>query len=142
MYKVLLVSSDDTSLFSLAEALEQHEDVDLSNVESGEDALRRVSETSFDLVVADRELGDMTGLELAGRLLGVNPMTHCAIVSPLSAEDFHEASEGLGLMAQLPISPDRGQAEELLKRLKALKNLEAGLNVGQKRDRSEGLAQR
>jgi len=50
-------------------------------------------------------------------------MITCASVSSLSPEDFHEASEGLGLMAQLPIQPGKEHAEELLQRLRYLKNL-------------------
>ena len=86
-----------------------------------------VSDTPVDLVVTDEELGDMTGLELAYKLLSINPMINCAAVSPLSHDDFHEVSEGLGLLAQLPLQPGAKQAEELLLRLKDLKNLSAGL---------------
>jgi len=126
MFKLLLVTSHRGALSGLAAAMAEREDVEVSQAESGEDALLAVSETPIDLVVADEDLGDMTGLELAGRLLRVNPMINCAIVSPLSAEAFHEASEGLGIMAQLPVKPGKKQAEELLNKLKKLKSLEAG----------------
>jgi len=77
-------------------------------------------------MVTDEDLGDMKGLQLAERPLKINPMINCAIVSPLSAEAFHEASEGLGIVAQLPVKPGKKQAEELLNKLKKLKGLEAG----------------
>jgi CheY-like chemotaxis protein len=129
MHKLLLVSPNKGSLSGLASALAKHGDVDLSWAESGGKALNMVSDAAFDLVVTDERLGDMTGLELAGKLLSVNPMINCAAVSPLSSEDFHEASEGLGLMAQLPIQPGREQAGELLQRLRYLKNLTAGVKA-------------
>jgi len=127
MLKLLLVSPDKNSLYGLASALVDHADVDLSWAESGETALEIASDSAIDLVVTDESLGDMTGLEFAGRLLSVNPMINCASVSRLSPEKFHEISEGLGLMVQLPIQPGKEHAEELLQRLKNLKMLMAGV---------------
>ena len=126
MLKLLLVSPNKASLSGLASALVEHGDVDLSWAESGEKALDIASDTAIDLVVTDERLGDMTGLEFAGRLLSVNPMINCASVSHLSPEDFHEVSEGLGLMAQLPIQPSKEDAEKLLQRLRNLKSLMGG----------------
>ena len=122
MLKLLLVSPNKASLSGLASALVEHGDVDLSWAESGEKALDIASDTAIDLVVTDERLGDMTGLEFAGRLLSVNPIINCASVSHLSPEDFHEVSEGLGLMAQLPIQPSKEDAEKLLQRLRNLKS--------------------
>jgi len=126
MLKLLLVIPNKASLSGLASALAEHGDVDLSWAESGEKALDIASDTAIDLVVTDERLGDMTGLEFAGRLLSVNPIINCASVSHLSPENFHEVSEGLGLMAQLPIQPGKEDAEELLQHLKHLKSLTGG----------------
>ncbi len=123
MLKLLLVSPNRAPLSGFASALVEHGDVDLSWAESGEKALDIASYSAIDLVVTDERLGDMTGLEFAGRLLSVNPMINCASVSHLSPEDFHEVSEGLGLMAQLPIQPGKEDAKKLLQRLRQLKNL-------------------
>lgn len=127
MFKLLLVSPDKNSLYNLASALVEHADVDLSWAESGKTALEIATDSAIDLVVTDENLGDMTGLEFAGRLLSVNPMINCASVSSLSPEEFHETSEGLGIMVQLPFHPGKEHAEELLQRLKDLKMLMAGV---------------
>ena len=127
LFKLLLVSPDKYSLSGLALALVEHGDVDLSWAESGETALQRAAINPFDLIITDEILGDMTGLEFAGRLLTVNPMINCATVSRLSPEEFHEVSEGLGLMAQLPAKPGKIQAEELLQTLKYIKGLTDGV---------------
>lgn len=126
MLKLLLVSPNKASLSGLASALAEHGDIDLSWAESGETALDMASDTTIDLVVTDERLGDMTGLEFAGRLLSVNPIINCASVSHLSPENFHEVSEGLGLMAQLPVQPSKEDAENLLQRLRNLKSLMGG----------------
>jgi DNA-binding NtrC family response regulator len=128
MLKLLLVSPNKNALSGLASALVEHDDVEVSWAESGEKALDIASETAIDLVVTDERLGDMSGLALAGRLLSVNPMVNCTSVSSLSPENFHEASEGLGLMAQLPAQPGKEDAKKLLLRLRELKNLMADVN--------------
>jgi CheY-like chemotaxis protein len=128
MFKLLLVSSNKESLSGLASALSNHNDVDLSWAESGDKALDMVSGRAVDLVVTDESLGDMTGLEFATRLLTVNAMVNCASVSSLSSEDFHEASEGLGMLMQLPVRPGEKQAEDLLQRLRQIKDLTADTN--------------
>jgi len=129
MNKLLLISTDKESLSTLASALVERDDVELSWASSGGDALGIISSTAIDLVVVDERLGDMTGLEFVRRLLSVNPMIHCTAVSSLSPEEFHEASEGLGLLAQLPISPGRAQAEDLLQRLKKVQDLTDGMKI-------------
>ena len=123
MLKLLLVTPDKDSLSAFASVLVKEGDVDLSWAESGERALEIASETFIDLAVTEERLGDMTGLEFASRLLSVNPMINCAAVTSLSSDDFHEASEGLGLMTPLPNRPGKEHAEELLERLRYLKGL-------------------
>ncbi len=129
MFKLLLVSPDKASLSGLASAFAEHDDVELSWAESGEQALDIASETDIVLVITDEKLGDMTGLEFAGRLLPVNPSINCAAVSRLSPENFHDASEGLGLMAQLPIRPGKEDGEKLIQCLRYLKSLMGDVQV-------------
>ena len=121
MLKVLLVSPDEDSLSGLYAALKEHDDVELLTAKSGQKALTMVSESAVDLVVTDEELGDMTGLEFARRLISINPMINCACVSHLDPERFHEVSEGLGLMDQLPVRPDKKDAERILRDLRIIK---------------------
>jgi DNA-binding NtrC family response regulator len=123
MFKLLLVSPDKTSLSGLASALAEHGGVDLSWAEYGKEALDIASNDTIDLVITDEWIGDMTGLEFAGRLLSVNPRINCASVSQLSADEFHDATEGLGVMAQLPNQPGRVDAEKLIQSLGNLKSL-------------------
>jgi DNA-binding NarL/FixJ family response regulator len=130
MMKVLLITPHKNSLLELASVMKKYDDVELTWTDSGQKALDTLSETSVDLVVTDKELGDMTGLEFAEKLLRVNPMINCAVLSPLPSDEFHEASEGLGVFAQLPLRPAKADAEKLLKGLKNLKNLTSGITIG------------
>ena len=122
---LLLVCREKDFLSGLASALKKHDDIMLSWSESGGKALDKISNSPVDLVITDENLGDMSGLELALKLLSINPMVNCAAISSLSHEDFHEASEGLGLLAQLPPQPGEKEAEALLQQLRDLKNLTA-----------------
>lgn len=121
MLKLLLVSPDEDPLSGISAALKEHDDVELLTAESGERALAIVSKNAVDLVVTDEKLGDMTGLEFARRLISLNPMINCACVSHLEPERFHELSEGLGLMDQLPVRPDKKDAEKILRDLRIIK---------------------
>jgi len=132
MIRLLLVTPYRNSLLELASAMEKYDDVELTWTESGQKALDMLSETSMDLVVTDKELGDMTGLEFVEKLLRVNPMINSAVLSSLPSHEFHEASEGLGVLAQLPLRPAKTDAENLLKRVKNLKDLTAGITITNK----------
>jgi CheY-like chemotaxis protein len=123
MLKLLLVSRNIDSLSGLSMALRGQGDIELEVSPSGEEALARLSGKAFDLVVADENLGDMTALELSRRLLKINPMINCAVVSSLSPEEFHEASEGLGIMTQLPQDPGAKDADMLISTLKQIKGM-------------------
>ena len=123
MIKILLVTSEREPFSEFAKMLKQKDDVELSWASTGQEALEAISDNPVDLVTVNENIGDMTGIEFMKNLLAINPMINCAAVSPLSHEDFHEASEGLGVLAQLPVSPGKPDVENLLKRLNDLKNL-------------------
>ena len=97
-------------------------DVQITRVDSGSNGMSMVSENMFDLVVTDENLGDMTGLEFIRKIVAKNPMVNCAAVSSLAPGDFHEASEGLGILMQLPARPGKEHAEILLDHLKKILN--------------------
>jgi DNA-binding response OmpR family regulator len=123
MLKLLLVSRDKGSLNGLLSALNRQDEIEFEVSTSGEKALAMISDKPVDLVVADEDLGDMTGLELVRRLLKINAMINSAVVSDLSHDEFHEISEGLGVMTHLPKKPDEKDAEALIKELRQIKGL-------------------
>ena len=123
MINILLVTSERDSFSEFAKMLKQKDDVELSWAANGQEALEAISDNPVDLVIVNENIGDMTGIEFMKKLLPINPMINCAAVSPLPPEEFHEASEGLGVLVQLPVSPGKLDAENLLKRLNDIKNL-------------------
>ena len=122
MIQLLLVGPDEKSFSGMTDVLTLHS-VSVHRAENGSSALSLLNEKTFDLVVTDQDAGDMTGLEFAEKLIINNPMINCAAVSRLSPEKFHEVSEGMGVMAQLPLKPGKEHAGKLLQRLRDIKNL-------------------
>ncbi len=123
MIKVLMVTSKKESFSEFIKVFENNEDVELFFDYTGNEALQGISKNSVDFVMVDEKLKDMTGIEFLKKLLSVNPMINTAAVSPLPHDDFHEATEGLGVFAQLPIGPGKAEAEDLLKQFEKLKEL-------------------
>jgi CheY-like chemotaxis protein len=123
MLNILLASPDKTSMAALKAGFEEN-NVQTTWVETGGDgALSMIAQRDFDLVVTDENLGDMTGLEFIKTVITQKPMVNCAAVSTLLSEDFHEASEGLGILMQLPVRPGPEYAKELLEHLKSILDL-------------------
>ena len=123
MISLLLVSTEKDSLSDVSRHFEQRDGITTHLAGSGKKALEMISEQDFDLVLSDQTLEDMTGLEFAKKLVSTNPMINCAAVSSLSHEEFHEASEGLGLLMQLPVRPGKQDAVALMQRLEEILNL-------------------
>ncbi|GAB6909806.1 Response regulator receiver domain [Desulfosarcina cetonica] len=116
MITVLLVTPDRNHLADLSTAIgSQGGAIDWK--ETGDQALETLRAQAADLVVVDETLPDMTGLEFIERLVAINPMINCALVSSLSKADYHEASEGLGVLMQLPPRPSQADAKRLITHL-------------------------
>lgn len=126
MSKVLIVSTNKKAFSDFTAAFQAYGDVQMTWEASGAKALVAVGEKTVDLVIADELLEDMTGLAFIGKLVAVNPFVNCAAVSRLSTEDFHRASEGLGILMQLPVDPRAEHAEQLLEHFKKIRTLTAG----------------
>ena len=123
MINILLVSKEDNAFDDLKSGLKRSDEVELYQTDTSNTAFDMTSEEVIDLVVVDEHITDMTGLEFVENMVSVNPMINCAVVSSLSSKEFHEASEGLGILAQLSPRPDEKQAEILLQKLKVVLGL-------------------
>ncbi len=69
---------------------------------------------AVDLVIVDEQLDDISGIEFVEQFVKVNPLANTAIVGSLPEAEFHEATEGLGVLMQLPPRPQERDAENLL----------------------------
>ena len=126
MLEFLLVSNNLGSLSEFNLVLRENDANVLLYANTTQTALKMIEDNAIDLVITDEEIEDMSGLSFIRKLISINPLINCVAVSSLSEKDFHEASEGLGLMNHLPVNPGRSDAEKLLKNLRLIKGLESG----------------
>lgn len=117
MIDILMVVDEKASFEKFASTLEQ-EETRISWETTGEGALRLVAEKQYSLLVVAETMPDMSGLELAKKTVMTNPMVNLALMSALPHKDFHEKSEGLGVLCQLPLKPSEKDALFMLNRLK------------------------
>ncbi len=119
----LLFATPNRSNFSDLSSEIVKQGVTINWVATGRQARETVRETAVDLVLTDERLDDMSGLELIKQLVADNPMINCAAISSLSKKAYHEASEGLGILMQLPPNPARADGERLMAHLNQILSL-------------------
>lgn len=123
IYAVLAVKNKQ-AFEKTAQVLQQYP-MDIQWTDTGKSVLELITSAGdkgekIDLVITDETLADMTGRELVALVTMKSPMTSCAAVSTLSADEFHEAYEGYGVLMQLPPAPDAESGEKLVAVLKKL----------------------
>lgn len=121
MIRILFAGRDIASIPAFKSVLDQN-DIHTTHMDSGQKALAAITAQGFDLLIADENLGDMTGLELIKAVVTQNPMLNCAAISSLASDKFHEDSEGLGVLMQLSIEPGKNEVEQLLDHLKKIQS--------------------
>lgn len=117
MKQILAVSSDELVFNKMNQYLSKHEDVTVTSIHTGDEALKKIKDTSFDLVIAEETLSDMGGVDFVKKCIAINFMINCVLTGSKTPEKFHEDTEGLGVLMQLPASPNREDVEQLLKYL-------------------------
>ncbi|MDD2901184.1 MAG: response regulator [Syntrophales bacterium] len=123
MLHLVLATTCPEALQAFTAALASDPEVRLEQKASGAAALETARATTPHLVIIDAHLPDFPPLELVQNLLMVNALVNTAVVSPLADEEFHEASEGLGILCRLPLTPGAGEATDLLHQLRKVLGL-------------------
>ena len=123
MIDVLLIGQKNATLSELSGILNRQNDVTIAEVGSREEAVKSLSDNQYQLIIVDETVKDETGIEFTKRLISENPLLNCALVGSLSKKDFHEATEGLGVLAQIPKHPEVEDIEKLLTSLRRILGL-------------------
>ena len=111
---IVFVAKDFSRFSVLVDRLKQEQDVELVPVATGAAGLAKLQGKRIDLVIVDEQLNDMGGIDFVKQFVNVNPLANTAIVGALSDDAFHEETEGLGVLMQLPPQPGKADAEKLL----------------------------
>jgi DNA-binding response OmpR family regulator len=97
--------------------LPRQKDIEMATATTAAVGLSLLEGKQIDLVIVDEQLDDMSGIAFVEQLVKSNPLVNAAIVSALTTEEFHEATEGLGVLMQLPAQPQEKDVETLLSML-------------------------
>lgn len=119
---ILLVTTRPEQLSAFSAQLRAEASVLLRMADSAEKALEAAVRQAPTLAIVDQQVGDRPGLTLVRQLIQVNAFIHTAVLSELSAEAFHEESEGLGVLAHLPMQPGPDDARALLDVLRQVRS--------------------
>ena len=114
---ILLAGSGGNSLANLAETLAEIEALNVSVVASAAQVFAEIETGRTDVVIIDDEVEGMSGLECIREVVRRNPFINCALVSQLYPDEFHKATEGLGVFMQLPWFPGKEEAEKIYSHL-------------------------
>lgn len=113
--QILIVTRRAPELSAFADALAKGSGQELRFTNGWINALATLKTIPPAFVVIDEGLNGGPPLELARQLIQVNAMVNIAVVSSLDAEAFHEASEGLGILAPVPAQPTAQDGAALAK---------------------------
>lgn len=111
---IVFIAKDFSRFSVLVDRLKQEQDVELLPVATGAAGLEKLKGKRLDLVIVDEQLDDMSGIDFVKQFVNVNPLANTAIVGSLPGDEFHEVTEGLGVLMQLPPHPGKAEAEKLL----------------------------
>jgi CheY-like chemotaxis protein len=126
-FQILLIQkSQDGGLGPLAAGLATHAGVTVYHAESAVQAREVLAALQIDALVADQELADLDGLAFVREVSASRPFINTVLLSELNAEDFHETTEGLGVLMQIPVGSGAEMAGELVTRLSKIRKLVGG----------------
>lgn len=89
--KILIVDDEETLTFSLYQSFQlwnQHYDV--ATAASGDEALKKLTASDFDLVITDISMPGMSGIELLSQIKAHYPKTEVIIMTAYGSEEKRE----------------------------------------------------
>jgi DNA-binding response OmpR family regulator len=120
MPQILILTNHTAKFSDLAKVLSVEAQCHVQWADSVSAARLAASEARIDLMIIDEAVDGKQGFDIAREIIALNAMINLALVSPLSDEDFHEAGEGLGIMARLSAAPGQAEAAKLIANFKRL----------------------
>jgi chemotaxis response regulator CheB len=117
MYRIIFVSSKPASFSIFAKALQADTRIAVEWVASKDEALTMIKCAAPDLMILDEDPGEPMAFALVSKIMQLNAFVNVVMVGQMPEKEFHDKSEGLGVLMQLPPQPGLPEAEALLARL-------------------------
>ena len=118
--EIVTVASASEKFQALVDGLESTPEVHISWAKTSAEAINLATASTPALMIIDAQMDDQSGLGIAHEVILVNAGINMALISDAPADEFHAASEGLGILAQLPPNPGISEAEHLLNLIQKL----------------------
>lgn len=115
-----LLVGDRLENFTILKEILKDNDHQVVEATSTSTAQNILTELTVDLLIVDEEIKEVKGMEFLKETVMKNPFINSAIVSLLSPEDFHEKSEGLGIIMQLSTTPSHEESCQLVEKVKKI----------------------
>ena len=131
--KILLAAGDPTHLQNLSGALHNHQAMTVSSASTPHQVLTAIKAGAVDVLVVDETLAETSGLQFVREVVSAYPLINCALVSTLPPDEFHEATEGLGVFMQVPPRPGPETAAEMIGVLDRIYGLLAATDTDRRR---------
>ena len=121
--EVVLIGQNRPCLMKIISFLSNHQNINCYDTDSLEAALEKVVAEKVDLVILEERFDSISGFQFAESLIEKNPMLYLAFISDLSGEDFHEATEGLGVIGSIPTSPLQEDIDGILSQIDRIQSM-------------------
>ena len=123
MLRIIFAAKNYAGFGDLVERLRQEPEIELIPVSTASSVKKTLTEQEIHLIIAAEELEDCSGADCIRKVAMQFPLVHTALCSPLDDKAFHAATEGLGVLLQLPPQPGRVDAERILERMAHIASL-------------------
>ncbi len=120
----ILLTSKERSIFKELAAQFSDNQIISEWVGSAQEAIFELTDKKFDLFIVSEDLPDMTGRQLIEEALFKNAMMNSVVLSQLPHDKFHETYEGLGVLMQLSLNPEKQDAQNILDYLNRIEQIQ------------------
>jgi DNA-binding NarL/FixJ family response regulator len=121
MSSIIVLASPHVDHWSeFARILQDALHLEVVGLRTGAEVLNAAREKKVIAMVVDASMEDITGVALVREIIQINAMIHIAMASDQPEADFHEETEGLGILMQVPLTPDAAAADRLAASLRQL----------------------
>lgn len=126
-HNILIVDDNKNNLFTLRSLLSSLDNCNVIEAQSGEDALKKVSDNKIDLVILDIQMPELDGFEVANLLKSSNSTKEIPIIfltAVFKEEEFVKKGYNLGALDYLTKPIDNEKLLNILRLYKFLMQYE------------------
>jgi DNA-binding NtrC family response regulator len=125
----ILLASKDKSIFQELEALFSDKKISCDWTDSAQNTISALTNKKYDLLIISEDLPDMSGRQLIEEALFKNAMMNSVVLSKLPHKDFHDAYEGMGVLMQIPLNPEKKDAQNILDHINKIEQIHHQVNI-------------